>query len=88
MKTEEIYDNRSAYWKNYGVTKKSEGRTWSRDDGSYSGCDECCNGDRCDDPTHRNRSSCHACLGTGQNLTSERLNAEFQSKKTTQTSTP
>lgn len=39
-------------------------------------CDECCNGDRCDDPTHRRRESCHACLGTGINATAEKLNEE------------
>ena len=40
-------------------------RTW--DDGKR--CSECCNGDRCDDPTHYDRTSkrygCPHCLNTG-----------------------
>jgi hypothetical protein len=28
-------------------------------------CDECCNGDRCDDKTHIDRKSCPYCKGTG-----------------------
>ena len=28
-------------------------------------CDECCNGDRCDDPSHRDRRHCPYCAGTG-----------------------
>lgn len=35
-----------------------------RSDGEM-GCDHCCNGDRCDDPSHRDRSSCKYCRGTG-----------------------
>lgn len=79
----------SEYWKNNGVTKKSEGRvfdigsTYLNERGTYFMCDECCNGDRCDDPTHRRRSSCHACLGTGSNATSDRLNAEKSPKSKT-----
>lgn len=64
----------SEYWKRQGVTEKREGKTWSSDDGKMHGCDNCCNGDRCDDPSHYHRSSCPFCLGTGQNLTSEALN--------------
>jgi protein gp37 len=30
------------------------------------GCDHCCNGDRCDDITHRDRRSCKYCRGTGR----------------------
>lgn len=29
-------------------------------------CDHCCNGDRCDDPSHYERSRCPFCRGTGQ----------------------
>jgi len=40
-------------------------RTW--DDGTR--CAECCNGDRCDDPTHYDRTNplngCPHCLNTG-----------------------
>lgn len=36
-------------------------RTW--DDGKR--CAECCNGDRCDDPTHYDRRLCPHCKGTG-----------------------
>lgn len=67
--------NISKYWQNQGVTEKREGRVFKTSGGYYM-CDECCNGDRCDDPTHRNRQSCHACLGTGINATAERLNEE------------
>lgn len=74
--------NISQYWKNKGVTEKSEGRIFHVDSeylnkqGIYYMCNECCNKDRCDDPTHSYRPNCSACLGTGQNLTSERLNKE------------
>lgn len=77
----------SEYWKNQGVTKKTEGRVWENKSsylnklGIYYMCDECCNGDRCDDPTHRLRENCVACLGTAQNLTSERLNKEAQENR-------
>lgn len=40
------------------------GRTYARSDGSL-GCAECCNGDRCDDLTHVDRSKCRYCKGTG-----------------------
>lgn len=72
----------SKYWQNMGVTQKGEGRVFKTDSdylnarGIYYMCNECCNKDRCDDPSHRLRENCHACLGTGQNLTSERLNKE------------
>lgn len=40
---------------------KPELRTW----GEGTRCDECCTGDRCDDPTHRSREHCPHCKGTG-----------------------
>jgi hypothetical protein len=40
------------------------GRTWTGRDGSVN-CDECCNGDRCDDASHRDRRNCKFCGGTG-----------------------
>jgi hypothetical protein len=57
----------SPYWRNQGKTDadRKPGRTFKRSQGSL-GCDECCNGDRCDDPTHYNRASCPFCLGTGE----------------------
>ena len=60
----------SKYWRFNGKTEadKHPGRTFLRSDGSL-GCNECCNGDRCDDPTHFNRESCPFCLGTGTNAT-------------------
>lgn len=45
----------------------AELRTW----GDGKRCDECCNGDRCDDPTHRNRKFCPHCKGTGWALWTE-----------------
>jgi protein gp37 len=40
-------------------------RTWGRNsDGSW-GCNTCCNGDRCDDPSHVDRSRCGVCHGSG-----------------------
>lgn len=36
-------------------------RTWN----DNKRCGECCNGDRCDDPTHFSRPSCPHCKGTG-----------------------
>ncbi len=35
-----------------------------RSDGVW-GCDTCCTGDRCDDPTHRSRRNCPVCSGSG-----------------------
>lgn len=60
----------SEYWKRQGKSEndKRPGRTFSHSDGSL-GCAECCNGDRCDDPTHFSRGSCPFCLGTGSNAT-------------------
>ena len=29
------------------------------------GCDECCNGDRCDNPNHGSRMHCRHCKGKG-----------------------
>lgn len=72
----------SEYWQYNGVTEKKEGRVFDIESkflngrGIYYMCDECCNGDRCDDPTHRRRENCRACLGTGSNATSDRLNQE------------
>lgn len=58
----------SEYWRRQGKTEKDKrhGRVFSRSDGRDA-CAECCFGDRCDDPTHFNRDSCPACLGTGIN---------------------
>jgi hypothetical protein len=58
----------SEYWRRLGkaeVDKRPGGRTFTRSDGSL-GCAECCNGDRCDDPSHFHRDSCPFCLGTGE----------------------
>lgn len=43
------------------TTENQKLRTW--DDGKR--CAECCNGDRCDDPTHYDRRHCPHCKGTG-----------------------
>ena len=51
----------------------SEPRTW--DEGKR--CDECCNGDRCDDPTHTSRENCRHCLGTSWAIWSESGRADF-----------
>ena len=60
----------SCYWHSWGKTPadKKSGKTFERSDGSL-GCDECCNGDRCDDPSHWDRESCPCCLGSGTNAT-------------------
>lgn len=59
----------SEYWKFHGATlaDRKHGRTFEFSDGTLS-CDECCNGDRCDDPNHTSRASCSYCLGTIRNL--------------------
>ncbi len=59
----------SRYWKGLGKTlaDRKPGRTFQSSYGPS--CNECCNGDRCDDPTHYNRESCPFCLGTGRNAT-------------------
>lgn len=40
-------------------------RIWGRMSDGRPGCDHCCNGDRCDDPTHSERRNCRVCRGTG-----------------------
>lgn len=45
----------------------AELRTW----GDGQRCDECCNGDRCDDPSHYSREHCPHCKGTGWALWAE-----------------
>lgn len=66
----------SKYFQYHGKTEadKKHGRTFQLSNRTYM-CDECCNGDRCDDPTHRLRENCSACLGTGYNRTADELNA-------------
>jgi hypothetical protein len=58
----------SRYWEQKGVdeSQRKHGRTYEIK-GKF-GCDECCNGDRCDEPTHKLRPECPYCLGTGENL--------------------
>lgn len=55
----------SQYWKGLGKTlaDRRPGRTFESSYGPR--CAECCNGDRCDDPSHYDRESCPFCLGTG-----------------------
>lgn len=57
----------SEYWRRQGKTdaNKRPGRTFESSFGLR--CEECCNGDRCDDPTHFRTESCPFCLGTGKN---------------------
>jgi hypothetical protein len=64
-------DGLSDYWKHRGKTTKDKrpGRTFDSTNGPM--CAECCNGDRCDDPSHFSRSSCPFCLGTGRNSTTK-----------------
>jgi hypothetical protein len=61
----------SEYWRNLGKTEadKKPGRTYEVN--GELRCNECCNGDRCDDPTHRLRINCSYCLGTGVNATTK-----------------
>jgi len=56
----------SKYWQSRGKTEKDKrpgGRVFQSSYGPM--CNECCNGDRCDDPSHFHRDSCPYCLGTG-----------------------
>lgn len=56
----------SCYWNRLGKTLNDRviGRQFTRSNGSL-GCAECCNGDHCDDSTHKFRDNCPYCLGTG-----------------------
>jgi hypothetical protein len=57
------------------------GRIFVRSDKSL-GCAECCNGDRCDDPTHRVRKDCRFCEGTGTPISrADKLAVEHQTTK-------
>lgn len=49
-------------------------RTWS----NGKRCAECCNGDRCDDPTHYDRTKCPHCKGTGWALWTEAGLADYR----------
>lgn len=40
-------------------------KIWGTTSSGKPGCDHCCNGDRCDDPTHLDRRKCPYCHGTG-----------------------
>lgn len=60
----------SCYMAGLGKTpadKRTDGRTFQSiyNKTIFTHCDECCNGDRCDDPSHGSRESCHYCLGSG-----------------------
>lgn len=59
----------SEYWQRQGliIDDRTIGRTWTRSNGEKM-CNECCNGDRCDDASHSLRPYCRACLGTAYNL--------------------
>lgn len=48
-------------------------RTWN----DNKRCAECCNGDRCDDPTHHDRANCPHCKGTGWALWTEAGRTDF-----------
>lgn len=48
-------------------------RTWDND----KRCAECCNGDRCDDPTHYDRQHCPHCKGTGCAIWTEAGRADY-----------
>ena len=50
-----------------------EPRTW--DEGKR--CASCCNGDRCDDPSHYDRTHCPHCKGTGWALWTREGLADF-----------
>lgn len=68
----------SCYWHAHGKTatdKRSDGRTFVNSGGGLN-CDECCNGDRCDDRTHCDRENCPYCLGSGHPATSQGTRSE------------
>jgi hypothetical protein len=50
----------SCYWHGQGKTSIVGVRAVEplKDQMDHVGCDECCNGDRCDDRTHFDRDSC------------------------------
>lgn len=52
---------------------KADPRTW--DEGTR--CNECCNGDRCDDSDHHDRRSCPYCYGTGWAIWTEKGRADM-----------
>ncbi len=52
---------------------KKEGRVFTLSNGTQM-CNECCNGDRCDDSSHYYRKDCPYCGGTGYNLTADNHN--------------
>jgi hypothetical protein len=57
----------SCYWHAQGKTesdKPTPRRTFCSSLGTVM-CNECCNGDRCDDSTHYDRVNCPYCLGSG-----------------------
>lgn len=71
----------SCYWHAQGkrpTDKRTGGRTFDLSDGR-KGCNECCNGDRCDDRTHYDRDSCPYCLGS--NLPLERGEGKWLKRK-------
>lgn len=72
----------SKYWQMQGLTdndRQSDGRTFERSTGVL-GCNECCNGDRCDDRSHVNRANCPYCLGTGTPKSKSGLGGEPNSE--------
>lgn len=68
-----VHPGVSCYWYFHGKTSvdKRPGRTFESSTGRLM-CDECCNGDRCDDPSHFSRESCPYCLGSGTNATTQK----------------
>jgi hypothetical protein len=71
----------SKYWENAGVTQKKEGKVFGSSVGYM--CAECCNKDRETDCDCYYRPNCPYCLGTAQNLTSERMNADVNNQSKT-----